>query len=202
MKKLTAYKIAKFRKNLEFIYNFAQDQDLENGKAWYKDAHAICHDISEKYNVSTLVAAKVISALSPRNKWERNIFDAYQVFDAVKAGKGPDDIKVCTFTGNKLKAFAIVEGTKDITTKSLKTYNFWHNIAYLCSESVTVDIWHLRACLGDKLSIDSASIGKTAYGQIKDLTLRMAEKANMTGFEFQAIIWLAAQRYFAQNDKI
>jgi hypothetical protein len=44
------------------------------------------------------------------------------------------------------------------------------------------------------IKIDSATIGKIAYQQIKDLTIKKANKLGLTGFEFQAVIWLSAQK--------
>ena len=58
---------------------------------------------------------------------------------------------------------------------------------------MTVDIWHLRACFNDKININSATIGRIAYEQIKKLTIKKANKLGIKGFELQAIIWLSAQ---------
>jgi hypothetical protein len=189
MKKLTKYKLNKISTNLDIAYNSASVSDVEQGKAWYSIANKICLDIGALYDVSELVAASVISALSPRNKWEQNIKDAYAVFDAVVLGLGSNDIKVCTFHANKRKAFALAKSEIEITDASLKTYNFVNNIALLSEEHVTIDIWHLRACLGKNISINSAAIGRVAYAQIKQLTLNKAKELKLTGYEYQAIVW-------------
>ena len=67
------------------------------------------------------------------------------------------------------------------------------NIAHLDPTALTVDIWHIRACLKQFKSISTAQIGKVAYKQIKDLTIKKANKLGLTGFEYQAVIWLATQ---------
>jgi len=189
MKQQTQYRLNKISKNLDYFFDNASDEDIIYGKEWYKKANDICNQIASEYGTTTFVASQVISALSPRNKWEQNILDAFKVFDAIRAGLSADDIKVCTFHSNKYKAFAIANGTLEITPDSRKTYAFCRNIAHLDENYVTVDIWHLRACFNKVIKIDSASIGKKAYQQIQDITLQKAKALGLTGFEYQAIIW-------------
>jgi len=189
MKKLTTYELTKISRNLDYYFNKATKEEINTGLNWYKDANNICKDIATKYDTTTLIAASVISALSPRNKWEQNIKDTYKVFEAVKFGLHPNDIKVCTFHSNKFKAFNLIAKNLQITDKSLKTFNFVHNIAFLSNKHLTVDIWHLRACFSRMIKINKASIGKIAYQQIKSLTIKKATKLGLKGYEFQAIVW-------------
>lgn len=196
MKQLSKYKLKKISNNLDQLFDQATAQDIKNGLNWYKEANNICKDIAIKYNTTTMTAAGVISALSPRNKWDQNIKDTYTVFEAVKNNLGPEDVKVCTFNKNKFKAFAIAKNEIFITDKSLKTFNFVNNIANLDSNYLTVDIWHLRACLGKKIKIDSASIGRIAYKQIKALTIKKAQNLGLKGFELQAVLWVLMQRIY------
>ena len=193
MKKLTKYQLSKISKNLDYFFNVATKQDIKNGLSWYKDANSKAVEISKKYDIDVYKVAQVISALSPRNKWAQNIKDADKVCEAFKIGLSPNDIKVCTFHTNKFKAFNILNNNVTITDKSLKTFNFVNNIAYLNNDFLTVDIWHLRACFNDKISIKSAAIGRIAYEQIKRLTIKKANKLGIKGFELQAIIWLSTQ---------
>ena len=117
-------------------------------------------------------------------------------FDAVKNNIPAEQIKVCTFHTNKFKAYNIAKNKIEITDKSLKTYNFCKNIAHIDKDSLTIDIWHLRACFNKSIKIDSATIGRPAYGQIKRLTINKAKKLGLTGYELQAIIWLTIQKYY------
>ena len=193
MKKLTKYQLSKISRNLDYFFNVATKQDIKSGLNWYKDANSKAVEISKKYGIDVYKVAQVISALSPRNKWAQNIKDADKVCQAFTIGLSPNDIKVCTFHTNKFKAFNILNNNVTITDKSLKTFNFVNNIAYLNNDFLTVDIWHLRACFNDKISIKSASIGRIAYEQIKRLTIKKANKLGIKGFELQAIIWLSTQ---------
>jgi len=189
MKKLTPYQLTKISRNLDYYFNKATKNEIKTGLSWYKDANDICKDIATKYNTTTLIAAQVISALSPRNKWDKNIKDSYKVFDAIKNGIPAESIKVSTFHTNKFKSYAIINNNVQITDKSLKTYNFVNNIALLSNDHLTIDIWHLRACFSRIIKIDKANIGRIAYQQIKEVTIKKANKLGIKGYELQAIIW-------------
>lgn len=196
MKKISNYKLQKISKNLDFFFNIATKQDIKAGLNWYKNANKQAANIAKKYNLDVYKVSQVISALSPRNKWKQNIKDADKLCEAFILGLHPTEIKVCTFHTNKFKAFNILANNVNITNNSLKTFNFVNNIAYLNNDFLTIDIWHLRACFKDNISIKNASIGKTAYQQIKSLTIKKASKLNLNGFELQAIIWITTQKYF------
>ena len=193
MKQRTKLELRKISKNLDYFFNLATDEEIKQGQRWYKEANKFCEAVAKQYNTTPLIVASVVSALSPRNKWEQNLKDSKKVFKAIKDGKSPEDIKVCTFHSNKFKAFELAKGNIYITENSPKTYNFVRNIAHLDPTAVTVDIWHIRVCIKQFKSIGNASIGKVAYKQIKDLTIKKAEKLGLKGFEYQAILWLSVQ---------
>ena len=186
-KGLSSYQLSKIRKNLRAFYKSATEDQIASGLNWYQDANRWCHKMSVQYGFDHEQVAQVLSALSPRNKWNRNKFDAEQVLKAVRSGKGPSDIKVCTFTSNKIKAFNILEGKLDITIDSPKTYSFVKNIAKLDQEFITVDVWHLRACFNQM--INPKSLTAYRYKQIERVTKQEAAKVGLRGFEYQAIVW-------------
>ena len=194
MKQLSKYRLGKISKNLDSLFNLATNEQINQGIEWYKIANKEANKIAKKYNLEVYKVAQVISALSPRNKWKQNIKDANKLCEAYTLGLHPTNIKVCTFHNNKFKAFNILASNIQITNNSLKTFNFVNNIAYLNNDFLTIDIWHLRACFNNMLKISSATIGKIAYEQIKQLTLKKAAKLGLKGFEFQAILWLSAQK--------
>lgn len=192
MKKLNKYQLNKISKNLDKWFNLATKEEIKEGLEWYKKANDICKDIAENFNTSEIIVASVISALSPRNKWEQNIKDAVKVFEAIEEGKEANDIKVRTFHTNKFKAFEIAKGKKVISPDSQKTFAFVNNIAHLDNNFVTTDVWHLRACFNKTMG----SCGKLAYNQIQKLTIKKADKLGLKGFEYQAIIWSSIRNKF------
>ena len=193
MIKQTKTELKKISKNLDYFFNLATDDEIREGKQWYKLANQFCNNVANEFNTTPLIVASVVSALSPRNRWTQNLIDAKRVFQAIEEGREPEQIKVCTFNRNKFKAFELAKGNIFISEDSRKTYNFVRNIAHLDDSALTIDIWHIRACLKRFQAINKASIGKIAYSQIKALTIKKAQKLGLKGFEYQAIIWLAAQ---------
>jgi hypothetical protein len=186
---LSNYKITKIEKNLNHFMCEALKNEATTmgGLMWYKDANSFCRVVSKKYGIPTFTVASVVSALSPRNKWEQNLKDAVKVIEAFQAGVSPESIKVCTFHKNKFKAFDILEGKKEIEFSSRKTYSFVKNISELNNDFVTVDVWHIRACF-NKMIIKK-SLTPKEYDQIVKVTKKVAEENGFFGYEFQAVVW-------------
>ena len=125
---MTKKELKKLRAHLREWFKRASEDELSQGLVWYKEAMEFSRMLADEYDVHGEVAAGVISALSPNNKWERNKYDAIQVFNAVRDGKSMDDVKVCTYNANKAKAFAIAKGDRRILKSSPKTYAFARNV--------------------------------------------------------------------------
>jgi hypothetical protein len=193
MKQLTEIQLTEVNNNLDHYFSLATDKDIDDGIAWYKQAHYICKDLAKQYNVSLNTVASIISALSPRNKWPQNIKDTITVLNAIHCDLSPDQVKVCTFHKNKRKAFILGKGLAKITDKSLKTFSFVNNIADLSEDHITIDVWHLRACFGKTIKTVPT---KNAYNQIRLLTIEKAKQNELKGFEYQAIIWNAVKNNF------
>lgn len=202
MKKLSNYQLRKIKINLKHYFHQSNVitkpiySQYYEGYNWYEEANKECLRIAKNplycgapNKLDVYKVAAVISALSPRNKWHRNLIDAENLIDAYFSGLTPDDVKVCTFNKNKLKAWSILEGKNVLTNNSLKTFNFLNNLAYLCEESVTIDIWYFRACFNNMQKIDRAKIGRLAYEQIRKLTIELASEYNLKGYQFQAVVW-------------
>ena len=97
--------------NIKAIYQLATLTEQEDGKAWYPVAHSIAIHLADRHEISEAQAIGVIAALSPRNRWERNVEDADRLIAAYVID-GPEQArltKVCTFTSNKDKAIRILD---------------------------------------------------------------------------------------------
>lgn len=187
LKKLTPYYKAKARTRLRTYFDLATEKHIEDGMLWYNQANKLVNDLSLEFDICTPEQiAGIISALSPRNKWERNIYDTTQVLRAVEKGKDPEDIKVCTFSTNKYKAFDIARGNLAIDRSSRKTYSFVKNIANLDSDYVTIDVWHLRAMFGKTVE---SGLTPSRYDELAKITIEEASEVGLLGYQYQAIIW-------------
>jgi hypothetical protein len=180
------------RKRLRTWMRKATTEEINQGLNWYSEAQEFCHDLAITYGVSGEVAAGVVSALSPNNKWNRNKFDAIQVFQAVKDGKSANDVKVCTYGANKRKAFEIAQGNEKLLRQSPKTYAFARNVGALDPNHVTIDKWHLRACQTTSENPVSAvqSCTPKQYEVLEEETLKVAKEFGMSGYAFQAVVWV------------
>lgn len=185
---ISKYKLNKYAANLDTILNYASLNDIETGLNWYKDFYLWCNNLAQKYNYNSFTIAQVFSALSPRNKLEKNKIDTISVLNAIKNNLRPEQIKVSTFHNNKNKAFNIALGLQQITQDSLKTYSFCKNVGELNSDFVTIDVWQLRAL---SLKKENKVPTKLEYLQLVELHQKIAQKNNILGYQLQAITWEA-----------
>lgn len=182
--------------NLKSWYGFADSDNIRKGIRWYREAQDFCKYLNEKYGIDLYVCAAVVSSLSPNNKWERNKIDAEAVIIAFINGINPDNIKVCTYNRNKLKAFRILNGEL-IAESSPKTHAFAMNVGRLSSEHITIDKWHIRACLCriDEGAVDCVeSITSKQYRRVEQITSMVAKEFGLKGYELQAIIWVTIKQ--------
>lgn len=178
--------------NLLRWFELASDEQIENGKNWYIDAMNFASYLAEKYDIDKYIAATVISALSPNNKWERNKIDSETVIKAFQNGIAPESIKVCTYNANKLKAFNALDGQL-ISEKAPKTHAFAMNVGLNSADHITIDKWHLRACVikpKEGIKECSESCTSVQYRRIEKITALLAKKLGLKGYELQAIIWV------------
>ena len=184
--------LKKLRANLRTWFKRASKDEVSQGLVWYKEAMEFSRMLADEYNVHGEVAAGVISALSPNNKWERNKYDAIQVFNAVRQGKSMDEVKVCTYNANKAKAFAIAKGDRKILKSSPKTYAFARNVGENDHNFVTIDKWHLRACqtTSKKSKTCKEACTSKQYSIIQEETIKIANEVGVKPHEFQAIVWV------------
>jgi len=184
------------RKHLSSWLLFATKEQIKDGIEWYKDAQDFCKYLSEKYDISVYVAATVVSCLSPNNKWARNKLDAENLILYFLKGRKLEDLKVCTYNNNKAKAWRAMQG-EIISEKAPKTHAFAMNVGLLSSEHITIDKWHLRACLtepSDGIVKCTESCTIIQYRRIEQITAQIAKDNNLKGYELQAIIWVTIKQ--------
>lgn len=194
---LTKYTDEQIVNNLIEHYYAGTPDEYESGKNWYAEAQQYAQVLSEEHGIPSYTAAAVISALSPNNKWERNKQDAKAVISVFQSGLNEDHVKVCTYNANKKKAFEILRGNTEISAKSPKTHAFAMNVGLQSPDHITIDKWHLRACLTHPLEgiVDTTeSLTAVQYRRVEALTAQVARKFNLKGYEFQAIVWVGIKR--------
>jgi hypothetical protein len=179
--------------NIINVYDQATQADVLKGSQWYSNARLIAEHMSREYDVPIEQCVAVMSALSPRNRWENNIEDARTVLRAFKEGKGEGDVKVHTFNKNKTKAFEVLrQGNPGLVTTSNKTRAFFDNIVNPYSDKVTVDVHAYSVYNGERLS--KPSISNSKYKEVSDSYKEAATQIGVKPYELQAITWVTWKR--------
>ena len=193
-------------KNILAMYMQASPVDTQEGTVWYNNAHQICSALSDKYKLPLSTVVGVVSALSPNNKWDRNIFDAENIIHAYCMGY--DYPKVCTFSSNKDKAITILECEIDSSDnicailKGNKTIAFFRGILTdgQCDE-ITVDghafnIWRGMYTSLNEVPAISNKLYKTVSDAYKEaaVTINNLEGTMYSAAQIQAITWVTHRR--------
>ena len=197
-RRIAKYNDREIVRNLQAWIDIATRKQMREGKAWYREAQKFTRNLSKIHKVDKYIVAAVTSSLSPNNRWERNKLDANALIAAFMEGRSIDSFKVCTYNANKRKAWLIMEEGAEIAAKSPKTHAFAMNIGRLSEKHVTIDKWHIRACLCKPSEgiVDNCleSVTSVQYRRIEAITARLAEENKLKAYQLQAVIWVAIKQ--------
>ena len=193
--------------NVLAVYQLANTADVVQGTAWYRDANIIASRLARKYEISERQAIGVIAALSPRNKWERNVADAENLIRVFTSDpESVDSVKVCTFGRNKAKAIEILQLSEPVREEQVlgilsgpKLQEFYGCIIgvhdEVCIDGHAYSIW-----AGDRITLANVpNIGKKLREKIKVAYCRAAQEVDVTPAQMQAITWCAWRRIHGVN---
>ena len=178
----------------------ATPKELRDGMEWYDDAMAFAQLLSDTFGITRVIAAAIISALSPNNKWERNKVDAWALCQAYAKGLTLDDFKVCTYNSNKVRAWKIRSGEIKITKDSRKTYAFALNVGDRDESVVTLDKWMARAFSTTSLKPKDTPTSFTPkqYDRFEAHFVKVAKRLGYKPYELQAIVWVVMRNRWLQ----
>ncbi|MFZ9252944.1 MAG: DUF7178 family protein [Hylemonella sp.] len=186
--------------NILAVFFSANAAEVSEGAHWYRKAHVLAIDLSAKYGVPYFSAVGIIAALSPNNRWERNVADAERLIKVFVAGGNPHEVKVCTFGKNKQKAIDILEGAAPLDVLSgRKVRAFYDCICHADGgNSVCVDGHAYAIWLGQPVpTSQTPSISAKLYETISEDYRKATKQINeITGQNYlpsqvQAITWVA-----------
>lgn len=163
------------------LYNQADETTKSHGIGWYALANKRAKELCLKHNKPMYIVAGIIVALSPNNKWERNLIDADKFLASPSL-----ETKVCTFMKNREKALKIMKAKNAHEVLHLlngrKTVSFYHNIMrYKTSQVVMVDLWMFR--------IASLTHNAKNYELISQGVLDASKHLGILPHQLQAIVW-------------
>jgi hypothetical protein len=184
------------------VFFTATDFEVISGAQWYETAQNAAATIAARYGVKADTVAGVIAALSPNNKWERNLRDADALISAYTLGGLSDalEVKTSTYNKNKLKALAILEGAAPLEVLGgLKVRAFYSCI--IGADDVCVDGHAYAIWRGERISTSSTpKISAKLYGSIAadyvkaTATINSVMGASYRPYQVQAITWLVWRR--------
>lgn len=188
-------------KHILAAYNLASQAEVHAGMVWYSDAKLVATALARQYGVTVRTAVGVIAALSPRNKWSRNLLDAEALLKVAQVDlKAAAEVKVCTFGANRAKALAIIEADCESDEalfsilKGAKLVEFAKCILGY-SDEVCIDGHAYSVWLGDRVALKNVpKITKKMREQIKKDYRHAAQLLNLSAYEVQAITWCVWRR--------
>tara|TARA_Y100001972_G_scaffold48575_1_gene59782 strand:- start:224 stop:850 length:627 start_codon:yes stop_codon:yes gene_type:complete len=200
--------------NIKGVYYLSKAYEKKHGEVWYKLANKSCSAIAKKLGMHSAFTIGVLSALSPNNKYDKNMRDAENMCIAYKSDIPLHDVKVSTYNANKEKAIKIL-GLMDSGTMDLENdirdilngnkvkaffdciYNYETNKTTVCIDG------HAKAIyIGEKfaLSSNSSSITNKQYRVISQAYIDATKEINESEgtsylpYQIQAITWVAWRR--------
>ena len=200
--------------NIKGVYYLSKAYEKRHGEIWYKNANKSCSTIAKKTDINIAFVVGVLSALSPNNKWERNVIDAENMCIAYKSNIPLDEVKVCTYNANKEKAIKILgilkSGSSDLENDIREILNgnkvkaffdciylYEHNENTVCIDG------HAKAIyIGEKfaLSSNSSNVTNKQYRVISQAYIDATKEINESEgtsylpYQIQAITWVAWRR--------
>ena len=194
MKQATLIDHEKMIYNITSVYRDADETQHAEGLLWYSDAQKAAHDIALKHDVPVYLVVAVIAALSPNNKWTRNIVNADSLIGAFIRGDGIDSVKVSTYHKMKAKAWDILaarpdyEGAKTML-KGQKITSFFMDI--MGEFNVTIDGHARNIAYGERVGLtdDRTNIGVREYRALQAAYEEAARRVGLMPYQLQAITW-------------
>tara|TARA_R100001594_G_scaffold76973_1_gene111593 strand:+ start:1086 stop:1679 length:594 start_codon:yes stop_codon:yes gene_type:complete len=190
--------------NIIKIYKLASPEEKRDGIVWYVNAFADCKRIALDTKVPVHIVVGVVAALSPNNKWDRNITNARDLIEGYLNGEHVESIKVSTYHAMKNKAWSILDQMPDEDGVSLilngqKIVSFYRNI--MGHDTCTVDGHARNIYYGERhgLTDDKSNVGKREYFEISQAYVKAGKRVRVNGrslkaFEIQAITWVVWRR--------
>lgn len=176
---------------IKAYYFLSTNLEKLNGEAWYANAYDECSRLADAYYMSVRTVVGIVAALSPRNKWERNISDAERI---ILCGS---DATVSTFKANKEKALRISDGHEPLDVLvGNKVRAFFECIisAYGHTSTVCVDSHSYAVACGYGERVQKRNISDFDYKTISAAYRLAADELGLKSYELQAITWLTYRR--------
>ena len=194
MKRATLIDHERMVHNITSVYNDADEYQHAEGLLWYDQAKQAAYRMAVKHDVPVYIAVAVIAALSPNNKWSRNLTNADALIGAFVNGDGIDSVKVSTYHKMKQKAWDILWALPSYNDakrmlKGQKITSFFMDI--MGEFNVTIDGHARNIAYGERVGLtdDRSNIGVREYRALQAAYEAAAERLGLMPYQLQAITW-------------
>jgi hypothetical protein len=196
IRKLLRTTTKQVKANLRQFYGYALPYEIDNGRAWYIEAHHLAKRFADRYFLaSTAHAAGVIAALSPSCAWETNVEDAERVC-AARAG---EFVRVSTYGPNLAKAIEIRDGAAPVKVLGGKKVTAFYECIenpYTCDRAV---IDRHAFCAALDVVVDAKTISQAlglsgVFEWLEQCYQEVAAELGMRPHQLQSVVWLVFRR--------
>lgn len=166
------------------VWDRATRSDVESGVHWYDDAQALARQWSLETGYPLEVCAGVLSHLSPRTTWTRNVMGAA---DLLRYGTKAPGIIGRNFD-NAQRVLSMWADDVEGSFGGPKTRRFYRNIIG-DQYAVTVDVWAARVAGVDEMLLSRVGV----YDAVEVAYQRAASKRGVLPTTMQATTWIVAR---------
>lgn len=191
--------MANYVRNINKVFAQVQEYELHHGLTWYETAKAECQTMADTYELPLHIVVGVVAALSPTNRWERNLVDADNMLDTYVSGGYVEETAPCTYKKMRDKAWHILQDnphTIEDTAFILKGPKITDFFLCIMGQDVCVIDGHAWCIANaDRRTMQEVpSIGKKLRQELQGAYSRAGKKHGMTAYQMQASTWVAWKR--------
>lgn len=187
-------------RNILKVFRLATTGEVHYGTTWYGLAQYEATTIAYVHSIPLRIVVGVIAALSPNNKWERNVSNAAEMIAVFLRGDPVEMCKPSTYLTMRDKAWSILEQMPADDDAVIKVLNGQKIISFFCNimghDTCTVDGHALNIAKGKRIGLTEpeTTITKGKYKELQDAYKRAGKRVGLKAFEIQAITWVVWKR--------
>ena len=181
------------------VYKQSNQLEKTHGQNWYQLALDACKEISVEFELPLHIVVGVCAALSPTNRWERNLGDTHTVCRVFSEGGYMESAVVCTYPKMLEKAWSILQTMPhdaEDTGFILKGPKITDFFMCILGHDVCVIDGHAWGIANNERRgmKDVPSIGKGMRKELQAAYKKAGNKKGLTAYQMQAITWVAWKR--------
>jgi hypothetical protein len=187
------------------VFFSASEAEKQEGREWYSQANQTARRLADRYDFADYsVVAGIIAALSPSNRWNRNVSDAESLIKTFRFGGALDAIKVSTYSKNKEKAIRILKGEPALEVLGgLKVKAFYRCIIGgddVCIDGHAFSIWTGQRIPTTKTPRITPALYQQIAADYREATavINQVTRDSLRPAQVQAITWIAWRNRFSK----